>query len=312
MKIFRADAMQSTPFVRADAARQLGVVFVDRPEAADIIVACRASSLKGLDVFDAKLAVWTHEPRFNDYTSSPTFDEGIRKPIFVMNAYTGRVFTNTVSFFFPRVKPDFDQCLARHRDKPNRAVLLATYRSERNSVIHGSLDSDLNIKRQQLAIRLQSRGFCDIFGRKWPSSYQVLGESRGAEWHDIKLELLAGYSFNIAYENTLIPYYTTEKIWDAILGASLPVYHANKGIYDVLPKDSFVDGAGKTTEEIADEIMAMTPATRIDRYATCLKAFCTAAASGAPEDARRGLVRRTRDFLHEVLESSHDHCLPSS
>ena len=49
----------------------------------------------------------------------------------------------------------------------------------------------------------------------------IQGGSKG------KIEFLRSYKFNIAFENGSYPGYTTEKIWEAMMARTLPIYWGN-------------------------------------------------------------------------------------
>jgi hypothetical protein len=56
-----------------------------------------------------------------------------------------------------------------------------------------------------------------------------------------KLEFLRPYKFNIAFENTSIPDYTTEKIVDAMRARVLPIYWGNPRIATEFNPKSFLN-----------------------------------------------------------------------
>ena len=114
--------------------------------------------------------------------------------------------------------------------------MLATYRRPPTPAIHNGRNIDLQEYRQELALLLQKWGFCDIYGSSWPASTTIEGTSREGAWWDAKREILENYAINIAFENTIIPNYVTEKIWDAVVCGCLPVYHGvDNGIYEIFP-----------------------------------------------------------------------------
>lgn len=299
-RVFRADEMKYTLFFQDSGADQLGLSYVDSPEQADIIIARKTEALRRYSGNAAKLVIWTHEPRYSTEDSSPASVPGIDKPVYVMNAYTG-MYTDPFKYF-PRTVVDFDANMEQHRARPHRAIILATHKKADRAKIRGSLKYDLYIKRQAVAAALQSRGLCDVMGRNWPASCNPLGESRGDGWQKEKSNVLKGYAFNLAYENTFLPFYVTEKIWDAIIWGCLPIYHGTKGIYDVFPPGSFVDGAGRRPEEIADEVQSMSPADRAERYAMCLRAYLDAHRLKPKDTSARSVLSRTKEFLVSVLE----------
>lgn len=56
-----------------------------------------------------------------------------------------------------------------------------------------------------------------------------------------KHELLSRYKFTIAYENTAYPGYVTEKVIDAMVAGSVPVYMGAPDIVEQLPVEAFID-----------------------------------------------------------------------
>lgn len=76
---------------------------------------------------------------------------------------------------------------------------------------------------------------------------------------DNKHELLSHYKFTIAFENTAYPGYVTEKVIDAIVSASVPVYLGAPDIVEQLPAEAFIDArAFSSPEEIAAHMEQMT------------------------------------------------------
>lgn len=96
---------------------------------------------------------------------------------------------------------------------------------------------------EQCEDRLGSR--FDIFGPGWPDADKGEGRkfasARGI-YKGRKLELLQNYRFTIAYENCRNDCgYVSEKMFDAMLGGSVPVYLGNERIRDEVPEEAFVD-----------------------------------------------------------------------
>lgn len=90
----------------------------------------------------------------------------------------------------------------------------------------------------------------DVFGRGWEDTGNMPQHQavRLAAIHsafkgacDDKHGLLSRYKFTIAYENTAFPGYVTEKVIDAIVAASVPVYLGAPDITEQLPAEAFVD-----------------------------------------------------------------------
>lgn len=57
-------------------------------------------------------------------------------------------------------------------------------------------------------------------------------------WHSTKAAVLSDYRFTIAFENTELPGYTTEKMIDAWMAGSVPIYWGNPAFTVDFPPDS--------------------------------------------------------------------------
>jgi Glycosyltransferase family 10 (fucosyltransferase) C-term len=304
IRIFRADPMDRTPFElrpQPNPVLQLaGVTFVNDPREADIIIARRTKFLASYGQHDKAFAIWTHEPRWSRGSARVQHHERVRNPIYVMNAYGGGIyFDEFYNFGGPR--PKFDDAMRRFCVKPSRAVMLASYRASPTRVMLGGRDLDLLQYRQQLALYLQERGFCDIHGRDWPNTVQISGNTRADGWQAKKREVLRDYAVNLAFENTLILHYVSEKIWDAVANACLPVYHGGNGIHRIFPQGSFIDADGKNIEELADQILAMSRSEMAARYEACLRAYLDIYDEDLQKTSRHACWHRTAEFLTNAV-----------
>ena len=104
----------------------------------------------------------------------------------------------------------------------------------------------------------------DVFGRGWNDTgnmppYQAarLASIRSVFQGpcDNKQELLSRYKFTIAFENTAYPGYVTEKVIDAIVAASVPVYLGAPDIARQLPAEAFIDARAFSSPEAITEHM---------------------------------------------------------
>ena len=98
----------------------------------------------------------------------------------------------------------------------------------------------------------------DVFGRGWNDTgnlppYQAarLAAIRSVFQGpcDNKHELLSRYKFTITYENTAYPGYVTEKVIDAIVAGSVPVYMGAPDIVEQLPAEAFIDARAFSSPE---------------------------------------------------------------
>ena len=68
-----------------------------------------------------------------------------------------------------------------------------------------------------------------------------------------KIEFCKGYKFNIAFENSSSPGYTTEKIMEAYAAQSVPIYYGNPTVETDFRLDSMVRVTGESDIERAVE-----------------------------------------------------------
>ena len=305
ISIFRADPMTFTPFSVDKPLHEIlateGITFVDTPSKADIILARREDALQTYGSFNKGFAIWTHEPRFNYQRGCVANISGVRNPVHIMNAYNGTIYADKF-YYFRTTQLDFDRMMRIFADKPQRAVMLASYRRPPTPVFYDGRNIDLQEYRQQLGAHLLECGFCDIYGRNWPESTRIAGNSREGAWRAAKHDILKSYAVNIAFENTIIPNYVTEKFWDAVVNACLPVYHgADNGIYEIFPEQCFIEAAGKSVESLADQIINMSPKEMQMRYAACVRAYMDVYAKHRRKISREACLVRTTRFLHSIL-----------
>ena len=63
---------------------------------------------------------------------------------------------------------------------------------------------------------------------------------RGFRWIETKADALDDYEFHVAIENHYAPHVWTEKLADAFLGYTVPIYHGCPNVYDYFPKESVI------------------------------------------------------------------------
>ena len=128
----------------------------------------------------------------------------------------------------------------------------------------------LHDARIDLLHTLGSKGNVEVFGRGWDDTSNMppylaakLATIRSAFQGpcDHKHELLSRYKYTIAYENTAYPGYVTEKVIDAIVASSVPVYLGAPDIVKQLPAAAFIDArALGSPEAIAARMEQMSEA----------------------------------------------------
>jgi hypothetical protein len=131
-----------------------------------------------------------------------------------------------------------------------RKRLSPTYQSCRHLQLHDM--------RLDLLYVLGMRYQVEVFGRGWDDTGNMPRHhaERLAAINSVfrgpcgnKHELLSRYKFTIAFENTEYPGYVTEKVIDAMVAASVPVYLGAPDIADQLPAEAFIDARGFNSPE---------------------------------------------------------------
>jgi hypothetical protein len=81
------------------------------------------------------------------------------------------------------------------------------------------------------------------YGRYLVNDLALQKESQGKYWRDAKLDFFTRvkHKFAIIFENTSYPGYTTEKILDAYLGNSVPIYWGDSKINEEFNQESFIN-----------------------------------------------------------------------
>jgi hypothetical protein len=332
IRVFRAAPMLWFKDNLPEEFKRVGLQYVDGPGEADIILGPTVGKLQNLGDHRKRFAVWTGEPRWDLHCKPVVKVAKINRPVHIMNVHTGRIYQDNYLFFDQRRYPgiDRDEIMRAFVAKPARAVMLATFHprpdryrwyfktygwwqnrrtslatTSRGELMRDGQNIDLFQGRQDLAVDLYRRGFCDIYGRRWPTDVRIAGESRKNEWTLSKRAILENYRLNIAFENTIVPHYVTEKIWDAISGACLPVYHgAGNRIYDDFPAGSFIEAGGKTIAALAQEIRTIGPGEAADRFEVCLDTYLRIVREGRHKDSVRACYARTAAFLQEVMDAA--------
>ncbi|MEQ1525781.1 MAG: glycosyltransferase family 10 [Gallionella sp.] len=135
----------------------------------------------------------------------------------------------------------------------------------------------LHDARLDLIRSLGLEGKVEVFGRGWESAENMplLQAAKLTDIHSVfkgscnnKHELLSRYKFTIAYENTAYPGYVTEKIIDAMVAGSVPLYLGAPDIIEQLPAEAFIDArAFSSPEAITAYLAQMTESEAITKIA---------------------------------------------
>jgi hypothetical protein len=163
--------------------------------------------------------------------------------------------------------------------------------------------NDLQGVRLHIAKTAYEMGLGHIYGPEWPDG-MCQDDSRsnsGDSWHDLKLPICDQYGFTLAIENTLLPYYVSEKIWDAIQCDTVPIYYGNDWIYSEFPKNSFVDALDfSSAQELLRFCAAMTEEEKNERKAKCLNVYSRLILNDQFNKSDQKLALRTATRLFEM------------
>jgi len=100
-----------------------------------------------------------------------------------------------------------------------------------------------NFIRNSAFSYLNSYKHVNSYGRFMTNDFSLQNISRNKYWRDAKDEffLKHPHKFMMAYENTPYRYYCTEKLMDAFLVGSMPIYWGDPKVSEDWNKDAFID-----------------------------------------------------------------------
>jgi hypothetical protein len=116
----------------------------------------------------------------------------------------------------------------------------------------------LSLLRSRIAEMDSAPGIVRV-GRGWDNGTR---RQDRPDWHLEKLAALDCSALIVsAIENTHVPYYITEKIFDAFAVLSIPIYHAgpNHAVNRIVDKGTYIDVFGLTAQEALAKICRFEP-----------------------------------------------------
>jgi len=268
----------------APILKQYGIKLTRQPAKADL-------ELAGAYYFPDKptwrlpknrVVVITPEPPQPDYLEAAYLDSGFAA---VLSPVDGTVQApDCMAYFEPPRLPR-----KKRIEKIEKIVLMATFRYNLGNDGAGAF---MNVRvngggthrHRTLAYARSLTGLVlkrlrpeaiDLYGRYWPRGAAVTENSREApDWRERKLALLGRYGFNLCWENSEIPGYVTEKIWDSIDAGVLPLYWGPPEFHALLPPDSvldcrrYLDGGELLVEALLDDALSLSAADYARRVET--------------------------------------------
>lgn len=290
IKVYKIKSFAFTPFSNEkdlDYLGKQGIQITENIFDADVLVSQNYKHLKKyfpFFLFKKKFLVWTLEPRFD--TSFDSFRNlmGGAFRCHFMNVYTKDVFTTGLTFHAGIINKKLQPLPSEFKLTNRKVVALMSYFKGLEAPVleKDGEDIDLIKLRTKIALTGYELGRLDIFGRDWPEGI-VVENSRRGNWKKRKLEILQPYNFNLCFENTIIPNYITEKIWDSIESYSLPIYYGQgNNIYELFPTESFIDYSQfQDPKELFDFIHNMDSEEFMERMNKCIEVYNRIAEKGS-------------------------------
>lgn len=266
------------------------VRIVGKPSEADVFF---ARKLKRLAVYrmlypGKRFFCWTNEPRWDLSQRAVVPRSWWRAGARVMNLYTGDVYWHNLHFFGTyHYDPSFNPStmldaplrptsVAEFDARKNKAIAVLTCRDRENTrVMWQGRNVDLEQLRASIARYGHSIGQCDIAGKKWPAGMTLEDTRDDGDWCQRKVSLLQGYRFAFCLENTCLPYYCTEKLWQGVVAHTLPIY-VGQGtrIFETFPRGSFVDLSDfEDPREVYAYLQGLSSQQCVDRINACVEVY---------------------------------------
>jgi hypothetical protein len=96
--------------------------------------------------------------------------------------------------------------------------------------------------RQSFFKQLSTYKHIDAPGKSMNNMPSIDETYEGDVWHR-KRQFLTAYKFTIAFENYRYPGYQTEKLYDAMLAGSIPIYFGDPNIEEIFNSKSFINAS---------------------------------------------------------------------
>jgi hypothetical protein len=256
-----------------DVLKCFGVEFVDAPEAANVLVGNHGGLIREfVDTFgDAKrYLLWTHEPMF--WTSPEKWAVIAGQRVRTISLHSGEVFFD--NYYYASINPGEVNRRTQRTQLNRRVVMVASAKMQDDPAGFGLASGvDLLTLRYNLAMAGYRKKQLDIYGMNWPAGVSR-GQSRYGQWSLAKYKILEKYDFNLCFENSLVPYYCSEKIWHAIHCGCLPIYFGQDAVYEDFPPESFLDYAVLgSADALFEAVEQMSVREFRERYDRCLQVF---------------------------------------
>ena len=97
--------------------------------------------------------------------------------------------------------------------------------------------------------------------------------SRGPVPPNDKLHVIRNYRFVVCYENTRLPGYISEKLFDCLFAGCVPVYLGEPSISKFVPAECFIDRAAFATDAELAAFLQRMPYSDYARYIAAMRRF---------------------------------------
>ena len=260
-KLYIPPAERCHPTIRErvsnDVLASQGLELTDSIQSADVLVAPIIDELADILKTQGnhpKILIWCDEPiwanlftRLDKNVIAVTARKDSYSEVNVMNHFTGGVHLCNFHFIRPeyaidQVRLEQESKLDNLTDRKPNAIAIASYRQDPRWEYNHMGVIGLCNRRTSFILNGIKNGFIHAFG----NGFQEIPQDYKNENQDIfaeKLNIIRNYKYTVCIENSVAPYYVTEKIWHAIICNSLPIYYAGREhtIYQDFPQDSFID-----------------------------------------------------------------------
>lgn len=95
--------------------------------------------------------------------------------------------------------------------------------------------------RQEFCIRLQEYRHVDCAGKVLNNMPYAVAQRNDKNWWFDKIRFIGQYKFTIAFENSMLPGYTTEKLFDCFRAWTIPIYWGNPEIIRDVNSNAFIN-----------------------------------------------------------------------
>lgn len=231
-------------------------------------------------------------------------DTDVRPDILIYSWYDNRhlLYDDSVKIYYTGENdvPDFNECdyalSFHHIDMGGRHMRYPLY-------MMYEYDMAATRRPDDVPGDAAARGFCTCLMRNWhncdPHRLEIVDAveayrpvTYGGVWrnnigHAVvdKIEFIAGYKFNLALENCVLPGYVTEKLVEPLAARTVPVYWGAPDVDDDFNPEAFVNVADyDTLDSFVSDLKAIDTDTA--RYMSMLRAPALAADTAVDFDAR--------------------------